>query len=62
MNLFRAPWLHQPLQSRSRYGHGTGTGTGYRDRAVRSRNPRPRTSAGHDNARTAVGGFRPTRA
>lgn len=60
MNLFRTPWLHQPLLSRSRYGHGAGTG--YRERAARNRSPRPGTSAGHDNARTAVGGFRPTRA
>ncbi len=59
MNLFRAPWLHQPLLARSRYGQGTGPG--YRDRAVRSRGPRPGTGTGHDNARTAVGGFRPAR-
>ncbi len=56
MNLFRTPWLHQPLLSRSRYGR-----TGYSDRTLRNRGPRPTSGSDHETTRVPVGGFRLTR-
>lgn len=61
MNLFRTPWLHQPLLSRSRYGQGAGVGADYRDRVRNRRSPRPAHRTDDQTAQAVVGGFRPSR-